>query len=233
MLELGLGAKEALAGGQRGTVLAVFSKAAYVRLPLGLVALTGRDVPSGPIHARGALPPAPLAAGNVVTVDVAGTQVWQGWLPTAAELEACAGVALEVLDRAPASPLAGHPRVAGAVDRYRRDDLHGVVEALAGFGPGLTPAGDDALAGILLVERIRRGAPPTEAAPAKTNDIARAFLAWAARGQCIEPVHRFLGAAVRKDTGGAMAALGSLVCVGASSGADLAFGLRVAIAKSA
>ncbi|HEX2119485.1 MAG TPA: DUF2877 domain-containing protein, partial [Acidimicrobiales bacterium] len=113
-------------------------------------------------------------------------------------------------------------------------DLRGALDALAGLGPGLTPAGDDVLAGILLVERAWRG-EAAEAAlvdlagEARTNDVARAFLTWAARGQSIEPVHRFLTASCRQDGARARDALRSLSAVGHTSGADLALGVRLAL----
>lgn len=250
MLELGAGAEAVLAAGGRGSVTAVFRNAAYLRLPAGLFALTTDDVPSGPLHARGALPIQRLVAGDPVTVtashlyaggvtvDLAGATVWRGPLPSAGELAAGAGVALEVLVGARPSALADadfEPRLAGAVAHLDRGDLAGVVDALAGLGPGLTPAGDDTLAGILLVTRARLGpaAEPAlveQAQRARTNDIAGAFMAWAARGQSIEPVHRFLTASAGQDAACATAALADLLRFGHSSGADLAFGLRLAIA---
>lgn len=215
-MQLGLGAQEALAAGHPGTVLAVFRKAVYVRMPAGLVALTTVDVPPGPIHARGALPRRWLAAGDRVTVDIAGATVWRGEPP------AHAAGALDVLATAPASALAGYPsQVAAAVAALDGGDLDGAVDALTGLGPGLTPAGDDALAGILLVAGDRDAAIAA-AARARTNDIACAFLRWAARGQSIEPVHRLLA-------GGGRPALADLLRFGHSSGADLAFGLRLGL----
>lgn len=217
-MELGLGAHEALFGGEPGTVVAVFRKAAYVRMPAGLVALTTWDVSPGPLHARGALPRARLVAGDRVTVDIAGATVWRGDLPSDA-----AGV-LDVLATASASALEDYPsQVAAAVACLDGGDLNGTVDALAGLGPGLTPAGDDALAGILLVAGDRDAAV-VAAARAPTNDIARAFLHWAARGQSIEPVHRLLN-------GGGPPALADLLRFGHSSGADLAFGLRLGIRR--
>jgi hypothetical protein len=65
------------------------------------------------------------------------------------------------------------------------------------------------------------------AARARTNDIARAFLLWAARGQSIEPVHRFLAAVAAQDEQAARSALADLLRVGHTSGADLATGLRL------
>jgi hypothetical protein len=215
-MQLGLGAHAALSACEEGTVMAVFRKAAYVRTPTGLFALTTWEVLPGPLHARGALPRAPLAAGDRVTVDIAGATVWRGELP------ADAAGALDVLATAPASALVDYPsQVAAAVACLDGGDLNGTVDALAGLGPGLTPAGDDALAGILLVAGDRDAAIAA-AARARTNDIARAFLHWAARGQSIEPVHRLLA-------GGGRPALADVVRFGHSSGADLAFGLRLGL----
>lgn len=239
MLELGVGAAEVLHAGGRGTVVAVFSKAAYVRLPAGLVALTTFEAPSGPIHARGRFPLAGLAAGDAMAVDgsiagqdLAGAEIWRGALPSAGDLEAGAGVALEVLDQAPPSALDAYgPQVARAAEHLAAGHLAGVVQALAGLGPGLTPAGDDALAGILILEHVWRGQPPADAQTAATNEIAQAFLRWAAAGQSIAPVHRFLMAAAGKDGARATAALADLCRFGQSSGADLALGLRMALSQ--
>jgi hypothetical protein len=230
VIELGLGAQEVFAAGATGTVAAVFSKAAYLRLAAGLVALTTRDVPPGPIHARGDFPLHRLTAGDTLTVDLSETTVWRGIEITPALLAAGAGTVLGVLARAPASALADpvyEPRRNWAVRCVDRGDLDGAVDALAGVGPGLTPAGDDTLAGLLLVLGAHdRAAAVAAADRARTNDIARAFLAWAARGQSIEPVHRLLAAG---DAGAASAALSDLLRFGHSSGADLAFGLRLGL----
>jgi hypothetical protein len=249
VVELGAGADAVLSAGGRGSVIAVFARAAYLRLPAGLFALTTDDVAPGPLHVRGAIPVHRLSAGDAVTVgrstlqagDVAvhleGARIWRGRLPGAAGLAAGAGTAFDVLAGAPPSALADPAlarRVAQAVEHLGRGDLARVVDALAGLGPGLTPAGDDALAGILLVARVRLG-PAAEpmllqhARRARTNDVAGAFLAWAARGQSIEPVHRFLTASAGQDARDAAAALADLLRYGHSSGADLAFGLGMGL----
>ena len=228
MIELGLGAQEAFAAGGTGTVAAVFAKAAYLRLPAGLVALTSREVPPGPIYARGDFPLHRLTAGDTVTVDLSCTTLWQG--TTLSPERLATGPALDVLAGAPPSALADpayEPRRTCAERCVDRGDLDDAVDALAGLGPGLTPAGDDALAGILLLLGAHdRAAAVAAADRARTNDIARAFLAWAARGQSIEPVHRLLSAG---DAAGASAALAELLRFGHSSGADLAFGLRLGL----
>ena len=233
MIELGLGAEEVFAAGATGTVVALFSKAAYLRLPSGLVALTTREAPPGPIHARGRFPLHRFAAGDTFTVDLSRPTVWRGTALTPAVLAAGAGTVRDILAGAPASALADpvfEPRRTRAEQFVERGDLAGAVDVLAGLGPGLTPAGDDALAGILLVHgAYDRAAAIAAADRARTNDIARAFLAWAARGQSIEPVHRLLAAA---DRGQAAAALADLLRFGHSSGSDLAFGLQLGLRAS-
>ena len=243
MIELGRGAEAVLSVDGRGVVAATFARAAYLRLPAGLVALTGPGVVSGPLHVRGFFPK--LVTGDRATVDgpvlqvgrvaadLSGATVWRGALPTPTQLAASSSLALDVLEDAPPSALAeDERRVREAVEHLRGQWLPGAVQALAGLGPGLTPAGDDVLAGILLLARTWRGEGGEEALvdiarAARTNDVAHAFLAWAARGQSIEPVHRFLNAVAGRDGSAATEALRALSGFGHSSGVDLAFGLRL------
>jgi hypothetical protein len=238
--ELGAGAAAALTAPGIGTVVGVYSRAAYLRLPGGLMALTTLDVPSGPLHARAqvdldrlrlhdrvVVTPSLLQAGPIL-VDLAGAEVWRGQLPSAAQLDTGQALAVGLLEGAPQSALDIDP-----------GDLHDLATAaalLGGVGPGLTPAGDDCLAGILLLARIRGG----EAAEAglvavaesvDTNEVAAAFLVWAARGQSIEPVHRFLTSSAEGRAADAADALAALVGFGHSSGADLALGLRLGLAR--
>jgi hypothetical protein len=214
VLELGLGAREALSVPGTGTVIGAYTKAAYVRVPGGLFALTTRDVASGPLHARTDLPVARLGVGDRVVVtprllqagpllfDLRAATVWRGGLPQVGP--------------------PGHAGTAG-----RGVDVPGLARRLGGAGPGLTPAGDDALAGVLLVARLHGGQPAEEglvgiAAAVPTNDISRAFLVWAARGQSTEPVHQFL-------LTGDPHHLGAVRAMGHTSGAALADGLLYAL----
>lgn len=244
-LELGLGAQEALSVPGTGRVVGVYSKAAYLRLPGGLVALTSFDVPSGPIHARTSTPLTDLKLGEKVVVtgsllqagpvllNLGGAQVWQGAVQDAEEIAAALEVALDLLQRVTGSALDS-----GVSDQARaflaKGDLPAAASVLGGFGPGLTPAGDDCLAGILIVASTLCGRPATPiltrlVEDIKTNEISLAFLRWAARGQSIEPVHRFLELAARGDAGAASTALYDLTRFGHSSGADLALGLRLGL----
>ncbi|HEX7277685.1 MAG TPA: hypothetical protein VF244_09960, partial [Acidimicrobiales bacterium] len=114
---LGEGARRALSGDGRGRVVAVYRKAAYLRLPAGLVALVAADVWRGPLHARTPLRPDRLAPGDPVEVvggsvlrvgaacvDLSTASVWWGPLPDPTALAAAAsagGLAGEVLAAAP------------------------------------------------------------------------------------------------------------------------------------
>lgn len=244
-VELGLGALEVLSVPGTGRVVGVYARAAYLRMPAGLLALTSLGVPSGPGHARCAEPLGRLALDDRVVVtgtflqagpvlfDIGRARVWRGPVPTASELESGRRLALDLLEGAPASSL--EQSVAeSAAEKLKQGDIAGVAGRLGGVGPGLTPAGDDCLAGILLIAGIRQGeaAGPTLvdiASKVETNDIARMFLHWAARGQSIEPVHRFLVSAAGGDRKGAAGALDDLIRFGHSSGADLALGLKLGL----
>lgn len=244
-VELGLGASEALALTGTGRVDSVFARAVYLRLPGGLLALTTLDVPSGPIHARTAAALAAAKVGERVLVtpsllevgatilDLASASRWTGELPLAAELDARADLAQAVLAAAPMSSVP-EPLIASALGPLGRGRVEEVAAILGGAGPGLTPAGDDCLAGILLVASVRWGAPAAGrlaavAASVATNDVALAFLRWAARGQSIEPVHRLLTSVAAGNAAAAGAALEQLVRFGHSSGADLALGLGLGL----
>jgi Protein of unknown function (DUF2877) len=69
-----------------------------------------------------------------------------------------------------------------------------LVSALAGLGPGLTPSGDDVLAGyvaglVLLHGLRKKAAEIAEEASARTNSLSATLLRHAALGEVPEPVH--------------------------------------------
>jgi uncharacterized protein DUF2877 len=250
-LEVGIGARTVLRG--RGRVLAVYRKAVYLHFEAGLLALTGSEVPPGPIHVRCPVRPA-VSVGDTVVVTEQGQTLmagqarigldvptWSGGLPEADELRSGRVVALAALERVPpARLLAGDvPAVwPSLADDLRSGDLAAAVRVLAGRGPGLTPAGDDVLAGLLLVAAaLGIDGPPAStltseivaAASARTNEIAAAFLYWAARGQGIAPAHELLDATAGWDRARADAAVQRLLRIGASSGADLCYGLALGL----
>jgi len=114
------------------------------------------------------------------------------------------------------------------------------ADRLLGLGPGLTPAGDDVLAGLMvgwLHLRGRRG-PATQAlaaplgahvvatATARTTALSAALLRRAATGAAVDEVHAVLRAVA--SGAGVDVAVARLLTVGHTSGVALAHGLRVA-----
>lgn len=216
-LDVGLGVREVLDHPAEGRVVAVYSRAAYLQFPSGLLAVTSARAPAGPLHLRY---PALLALRPGAPVWTDGFRLTgPGW---AVALDAPTWVG----ELSPPPAIAA-PDLAG---------LAGLAARLGGRGPGLTPAGDDMLAGALLAARARCG-PAAEpelsavAASVRTTDPAAAFLAWAARGQCIEPAHAVLLALAAGDERRTRAAAARLVAVGASSGAALLAGLRLGLGR--
>jgi uncharacterized protein DUF2877 len=245
---IGLGVEEVLRTPGRGRVAAVYARAAYIQLPGGLFALTTPEVPLGPLHAQVPFPLEAEQGSPVVakgrsleiggrTLPLAGP-VWRGALPDPDALAAAALLAVEVLEAASPSALREEPWRA-MLDRatacLAKGDLHGAAAALGGVGPGLTPAGDDTLAGVLIATRARLG-PAAEdelvkvAGAVTTSDPAAGFMRWAARGQSIAPVHDLFLALAAGDLRAAEVARNELCAFGHSSGADLALGLRLGLA---
>ncbi len=125
----------------------------------------------------------------------------------------------------------------GRVDAaVRTGAVEELVELLGGAGPGLTPAGDDLLAGLVLAARAVWGpdAEPRLVAAVgtvATTEPAAAFLHWAARGQSLAPAHDVLTALADGDTAAAERAGRRLAAIGASSGRCLLAGLRIGLAQ--
>ena len=122
---------------------------------------------------------------------------------------------------------------------WRRDDVDGVHDAatrIVGLGPGLTPSGDDLMAGLLVGTARLRGALPTAlgeavlaAARDRTTDVALARLRHAARGRIEEVQERVManllgGAGTELD-----AAVRRAARWGHTSGVDTLVGLFLAL----
>jgi Protein of unknown function (DUF2877) len=134
----------------------------------------------------------------------------------------------------PARSAAPAAAVLGAVAaRAEPDGVRRAAARLAGLGPGLTPSGDDYLAGfaaawVLAAAALGRRGPAGAAVPDAlvrgaapgASPLGRAWIAHAARGEVAEPIARFLTALL----GGAPEALAGstrgVLGVGASSGTD-------------
>ncbi|MEV5608547.1 DUF2877 domain-containing protein [Streptomyces sp. NPDC052225] len=151
------------------------------------------------------------APGRTLLLETAGARPWDAAAPALGHLAPAARAAaaglLDDLNRRHgepggmlgASPGAGpmetavvhalHDGRAALLAALRAGDDRGVrrgVLALLGLGPGLTPAGDDFLVGLVLVAPDRLAPVLRDvlaACPARTTDLSRATLAEAADGR--------------------------------------------------
>ena len=115
-------------------------------------------------------------------------------------------------------------------------DRPAIVEhavALAGLGPGLTPAGDDFLIGLMAglrawPEMLRKSELTTdqacsliaEAAAPRTTTLAAALLQTAAGGMFAAPWHELAAALASGTAAKVNRAAGRILAIGATSGAD-------------
>ncbi|MGL4175341.1 MAG: DUF2877 domain-containing protein [Dermatophilaceae bacterium] len=120
--------------------------------------------------------------------------------------------------------------VAGAV---AASDPVRAVAGLVGRGRGLTPSGDDALAGAVLVAQAFGGSPVLADAIRRrlgaTTAVSAALLDAACDGYAVAPVVRLVDAAVAGDHAQVDALLPVVLSVGHTSGADLVAGVAGAI----
>jgi hypothetical protein len=104
-----------------------------------------------------------------------------------------------------------------------------VVEQLLGAGPGLTPTGDDVLAGAVLALHTLRPATAVSLAHAirarlhLTHPISAALLSTALRGQCVRSAHEVLAGLISGEL--EPRTLNQLDQLGATSGWDLLAGM--------
>ena len=128
-------------------------------------------------------------------------------------------------------------QVMGAIRALVGDDKACACEhlvAMLGLGPGLTPSGDDFLAGLMsslnwqstidpFMEQLTRRMEIE--APARTNKISAALLRYAAGGVLYAPAMDLGHALSIGNITGAAAASQKLLAIGATSGADTAAGI--------
>lgn len=246
-------------------VLAAFPAAAYLATDDGVLALVAADGIHHPnavvlTTSAAALPLTTLAAGQrghvgAGRVEVGGLRATvTRWFdpvprlrPTAPSLLAgkLAVARSQLLARTGSD---GHDladRVRAVEDGLHRADAVAVAaaaRALVGAGPGLTPAGDDVLAGLFaavvtLVPAVApAGAPDALLATVgragdeivghardATTAVSAELLAHAVRGEVAEPAAAVLHAYTGRRP--LAPALDALLAVGATSGRDLAYGL--------
>ena len=136
----------------------------------------------------------------------------------------------------------------GLLEGYRHNDL-GQITAfagrLAGLGPGLTPAGDDWMAGWLVGLRAAAAMDDGDALPSldavgravvgsarsRTSRLSLAFLQAAADGAVAEPWHALLAALPDADPSPIRRAAAEIMRFGATSGSDMLAGFLAAFAE--
>ncbi len=235
---VGPGARRALREGVRGTVELAFGPGGYIRLDDGWVLLAPARSPLGPLSvlvaglSRGDLVPGDAAAVSGDTLSAGPLRIdlsharaapapVQRAGPLAPGWRAALAAALDVVAPAPAELTAG-------LDALAADDLAAGVAALAGRGDGLTPTGDDALAGYAAWRWMRGAAvslPAQRCAP-----LGREYLRCAERGELPGPATAVLEAIVAGDRAAASRRAAGLAGWGASSGAALLWGLAAGAA---
>ena len=240
-MAVGRGAARALQAraGATGRVELAFGPGGYVRLGEHSLLLAPARSPLGPLSilvaglARGDLVPGdPVAVtdqalvAGPLRIDLTRareappperTMLRPGWRGALA-------AALEAVAPAPA-PLAP------GLDALAAGDLARGVGWLAGRGEGLTPAGDDALAGFA-AWRWARAAPV--ALPAeRCAPLGRAYLRCAERGELPAPAAAVLEAISDGDAPAAARRARSLAAWGATSGAALLWGIAAGAAAHA
>ena len=122
----------------------------------------------------------------------------------------------------------GIARLLRAIVEGETAPLEAETQALAGLGPGLTPYGDDVLAGIILGLWAAHhpgcwkiGRRIAQAAAPNTNQLSRAFLDAASQGLANATWHRLLAALSRADRHEIERAAHRVVATGATSGAAM------------
>jgi hypothetical protein len=209
----------------REVLVGVLAPAA-VRVPGSLV------VPPGVVAALRPGGGLLVGGGGVVAVDgrLAVRRWWDSTVPRVRQAPASALVA--------AAP--GVPDAVSSGARVLRDALGGegavagAVRGLVGLGPGLTPAGDDVVAGALValvaagdLERAGAVLDGVRACRQRTTALSAALLDHAGAGRAVPQLARYLHAPWDPD------ALAALLAVGGSSGAALALGAGIGLSAAA
>jgi Protein of unknown function (DUF2877) len=228
-----------------GTVVAVVADDA-VRLPCAVVlASTAAELPLtelAPGPGRGLMAPASVGDGRVEWTGPNGTVTVVGvreWAPRVVGFGHPLPAALDVLSAA----VIGHD-IGVEADRVALLANAGedpaaqfaAVARLLGRGPGLTPSGDDVVAGFLLGAYAFGHAVPGavtavgELTERATTALSAQLLRHAVHGECIAQVAALVAALTRCPAPGD--AVDQLLAVGHTSGAALAAGLLSAAAPA-
>lgn len=233
-----------LGAGAHGVIAVLTSDA--LRLPCGLV--LEFDARRRPLTAIAPLPgrTATVGDGRVQWTSRTGPVVIhavRSWAPARVlPLGAAWAAGVAALERAIAGADFGVPRVlptdVGEIvgenvsENVGEDAGEDFALELIGRGPGLTPSGDDVLAGLLLGARAfgvrldRLAAAVDLQADARTTALSARLLRHAIDGECVPEVATLLAALPAGCA--ACPAVGAVLRLGHTSGAALAHGIVVA-----
>ena len=245
LVSLGRFARVALASGS-ARLIAVFERSGYVETPAGLACVGGTGIGNGPLNAQAVTFPSGLAIGDTFHCEFGDARLWT---PRAAPdwdaqttASALAGLRLAAQGRLPSEGfgflLAGasvRPAAIVALVDWLSDPVGEPAGAagLIGFGPGLTPAGDDLVGGALCALRASGRDRTADQlahwvlplARAGTSRISAAHLACAAEGECAEAVNDAIVALIS----GAGPDLARIDAIGHTSGWDALAGAALVL----
>lgn len=188
--------------------------------------VAGRRGPRGPLTAI--VDRVPVSEpGDHMRLDTDAAQIWRTPAPPAAAAPDAVLAACEVVRphiwNDPRALLLG----TGDLDEVARD--------LAGRGPGLTPAGDDALGGFVYT-RIALAHPDgvhtrrvARSAAANSGEPSASLLRAAADGEVFAPVAQMLGALLGADGRGLAPAVRTLAALGRTTGRAFLTGILCAL----
>jgi Protein of unknown function (DUF2877) len=241
----GPGALRGLRGGRQGVVALVLERGAYVRLGSQWLFTAQPEVPFGPLslavvelqwdelrpgQAVNAEPGVLLLGDQAVSLERLRERrppVATGAVHGGSATVAAAAAAVEVAGRPPRS-------LAPGLLALRRGQIRDGVRRLAGRGEGLTPAGDDVLAGYAAWRHsIGAPAPVTALAADRSSALGGAYLRCAERGELPDAGAAMLAALHAGDPRAAASAALALRGWGTSSGSALVWGICAAAAIGA
>jgi Protein of unknown function (DUF2877) len=230
----GPGAVRALRAGRRGVVQLVLSGGVYLRSGDDWLFLADPDAPFGPLSvAVIGLRRSAVRPGQAVSVERG--RLWlaeqavslerlrgRGSVPSLPPGRAAADAAVAALAVTTKPP----DELVPGLLALRRGCTREGVQRLAGRGDGLTPAGDDALAGYA-AWRHASGAPArlSTLAAGRSSPLGRAYLRCGERGELPDAGAAALAAVCAGDPRAAATAAGVLGDWGGSSGAALLWGI--------
>lgn len=154
-----------------------------------------------------------------------------------------------VLDPSAVSPLPARiiqaaeqhiPMLVKGIEANDKSSMAKAAKGLAGIGPGLTPAGDDLLLGVmhgLWATRVSEqagelSAQISRAAVPRTHILSAAWLEAAAAGEAGEPWHDLIDALRQRDDTGLRAAVMAILPTGHTSGSDALGGFLAILSSS-